>query len=150
MNIYTKLHEDTTITCEVMAQTRYKWQNYDLWPLNVILTFDIESLFMYLTHLHIRVNISDKYHEDITVICEVMTQTSYKLHNFDLWPLRVTLTFDIELWVLYVTRLHIKVNISTNYHEDTTITPEVMGRTRYKLHNFDLWPLNVTLTFDIE
>ena len=41
--------------------------------------------------------------------------------------------------------IHIIVNISTKYHKDTLITCEVMARTRYKLQNFDLWPLSLTL-----
>ena len=48
-----------------------------------------------------------------------------------------------------MTRLHSIENISTKFHEDTTTTYEVMAQTRHKLHIFDLWPLSVTLTFDI-
>ena len=59
-----------------------------------------------------------------------------KILTFDL--LSVTFTFDIESWVLYATRLHTIVNISTKYHEDTLKICEVMTRTRYKLQNFDL------------
>ena len=80
-----------------MAQTRFKLQKYDHWPLSVTLTFDIESWVRYLTHLHITVNISNKYHEDTTIICEVMAWKKYKLQNFDIWPLSVTLTFDIVM-----------------------------------------------------
>ena len=103
VNISTKYHEDTTITCEVMAQTRYKLQNFDLWPLSVTLTFDIESWVLYATRLHIRVNISTKYHEDATITCK-LCRTRYKLQI--LTYLSVTLTFDIESWVLYSTHLH--------------------------------------------
>ena len=35
------------------------------------------------------------------------------------------------------------------FHEDTTITYEVMAQARHKLHIFDLQPPSVTLTFDI-
>ena len=150
VNISTKFHEDTTITYEVMARTRHKLHIFDLWPLSVTLTFDIESWVLYATRLHNMVNISTKFHEDTAITYEVMVRTRHKLHIFDLWPLSVTLTFDIESWVLYATRLHNMVNISTKFHEDTTITYEVMARTRHKLHIFDLWPLSVTLTFDIE
>ena len=73
----------------------------------------------------------------------------YKLQNMDTWYLGVTLTFDIESCVSYTTRLHIRVNIFIKYHEDTTNTCEVMALTWYKLHNFDLCPLSVTLTFEI-
>ena len=113
-----------------MARTRYKLQNFDLWPLSVTLTFDIESWVLYATRLHIIVNISTKYHEDTTITCEVMARTRYKLQNFDLWPLSVTLTFDIESWVLYATRLLIMLNISTKLYENTTMTCEVTARTR--------------------
>ena len=67
-----------------------------------------------------------------------------------LTSLSVTVTFDIELWVLYLTHLHIIRNIFTKYHEDTTIACEVMAWTMYKLPSFDLWPPSVTFTFDIE
>ena len=150
VNISTKFHEDTTITYEVMARTSHKLHIFDLWPLSVTLTFDIESWVLYATRLHNMVNISTKFHEDTTITYEVMARTSHKLHIFDLWPLSVTLTFDIKSWVLYATRLHNMVNISTKFHEHTIITYEVMARTRHTLHIFDLWPLSVTLTFDIE
>ena len=133
-----------------IVPTSYKWSIFDLWPLSMTLTFDIESWVLYATCLLIRMNISTKYHEDTTITCEVMAQTRYKLQNYDLWPLSVTLTFDIESLVLYLTHLNITMNISNKYHEDTTIICEVMAQTRYKLQNFDLWPLSVTLTFDIE
>ena len=84
-------YEDTTITCEVMAQTTYKLQSYDLWPLSVSLTFDIESLVLYLTHLNIRLNTSNKYHEDATVICEFYKEI------FCIWPTSVTFTLDIVM-----------------------------------------------------
>ena len=34
VKILFKYHEDTRITCEVMARTSYKMQNFDLWPSN--------------------------------------------------------------------------------------------------------------------
>ena len=71
-----------------------------------------------------------KYYEDTTITCEVTARTRYKLYNFDLWPLSVTLTFDIESCVLYAIRILMMLNISTKYHEDTSITCEVIARTR--------------------
>ena len=133
-----------------MARTRHKLHIFDLWPLIVTLTFDIVSWVLYATHLHNMVNISTKFHEDTAITYEVMGRTRHKLHIFYLWPVSVTLTFNIASWVLYATRLHSKVNLSTKFYEETTITYEVMTRTRQKLHIFDLWPLIVTLTFDIE
>ena len=150
VNISTKYHEDTTIICEVMARVRYTLQKNYLWPLSVTLTFDIESWVLYATGLLMMLNISTKYHGDTTITCEVTARTRYKWPYFDLWPLSVTLTFDLESWVLYATRLLMMLNISTKYHGDTTNSCEVTARTRYKWPYFDLWPLNVTLTFDIE
>ena len=87
---------------------------------SVTLTFDIESRVLYWTHLHIIiVIILTKYHEYITIICKVIYHWQGKSH---LWPLRVTLTFDIKSWILYATHLQIIVNIFTKYHEDTTTT----------------------------
>ena len=60
------------------------------------------------------------------------------LTSFDPWPQTVALTFDIETYVF--TCLLVKVNISTKYYDNTTITCEVMAKTRYKLQSFDLWP----------
>ena len=68
---------------------------------------------------------------------------------FYLWPLSVTLTFDIRPRVLYATRLLMTLNNLTKFYEDTTITYQVMARTSQKMLIFDIWPLSVTLTFDI-
>ena len=48
-----------------------------------------------------------------------MARTRNKLHIF---YLRVTLTFDIESWVLYATPLLIIINILTKLYENATIT----------------------------
>ena len=53
VNIFTKCREDKTITCKIMAQTKYKLQKFDLWPLSVTLTFDTESWILYATHGYI-------------------------------------------------------------------------------------------------
>ena len=150
VNISTKFYEDTTKTYQVMAQTKHKLQIFDLWPLSVTFTFDKESWVLYVTNLHSMVNIYTKFYEDTTITYWVMARRRHKLQNFDLWPLSVTLTFDIESWVLYVTCLYSKVNISTKFYVDTTKTYRVMAQTMHKLHIFYLWPLSVTLTFDIE
>ena len=102
---------------------------FDLWPLSVTLTFDIESWVLYATRLHNMVNISTKFHEDTTITYEVMARTRHKLHIFYLWLLSVTLTFDIESWVLWATRLLIIINILTKLYENATITLEVTART---------------------
>ena len=113
-----------------MTQTRHKLHIFDLWTLSVTLTFDLESWVLYVTCLHNMGNISTKFHEDTTITYEVMAQTRHKLHIFYLWPLSVTLTFDIESWVLYATRLLMIINILTKLYENATITLEVTGRTR--------------------
>ena len=119
------------------------------------MTFDIESLVSYETQLHIIVNIFTKCHEDITKTCEViMAYTRYKLQNFDLWPLSVTLTFDIESWEHRVMGL---VRDMPTYHSEHfnqlawryNNNLWSYGPVKVKLQNFDLWTLNVTLTFDI-
>ena len=66
-----------------------------------------------------------------------MARSWYKLQNFDLCPLSVTLTFDRESWIMYVSCLHTIVNNSTKYHEDTKITCKDMAMTRYKIQNTD-------------
>ena len=77
------------------------------------------------------VNISTKFHEDTTIVYEAMARTRHKLHIFDLWPLSMTLTFDIESWVLYATSLLIIIKFLTKLYENaTTITFEVTARTR--------------------
>jgi len=65
----------------------------------------------------------------------------------------VTLTFDIELQVLYGTHLHIIiVIIFTKYHEYITITCEVIIFTKYH-EDTTIWPgqdINYKiLTFDL-
>ena len=42
----------------------------------------------------------------------------------------MTLVFDIESWVLFVTRLFIFINILTKLYENAAITFEVTARTR--------------------
>ena len=124
------------------VQTRFKLQNFDLWPLIMTFTFDIKSLVLYATCLHIIGNITN-YNDDTTITWKVMVRSRYRLQNFDLWPLGVTLTFDKESWVLYVTCLHVRANISTKYHEDITITCKVKAQTRSKLQNVYFLPLLV-------
>ena len=146
-NLLTKYHEDTITTCEIMARTRYKLQNVHLWTLGVRSRYATQHTTYYSKHMH---QVSWKYNNDLWV----MAQTRYKLQNVHLWPLSVTLTFNIKPWVLYMTQLHIIVNICTKCHEDITIICEVMAKTRYNLQNNsiqlrNLWPLSVALTFDI-
>ena len=71
-----------------------------------------------------------KFYEDTTITYQVMARTSHKMPIFDLWPLSVTLTFDIGPRVLYATRLLMTLNNLTKFYEDTTITYQVMARTR--------------------
>ena len=47
-----------------------------------------------------------------------MARTSHKMPIFDLWPLSVTLTFDIGPWVLYATRLLMTLNNLTKFYEE--------------------------------
>ena len=105
-----------------VTESRRLYKCFDIWARHVA-----PGHLVYVTCLLIRINISIKFHEDTTRTCEVMAQTKYKLQNYDHWPLSVTLTFDIESWVLYLTHLHITVNISNKYHKDTTIVCEVMA-----------------------
>ena len=56
-------------------------------------------------------------------------------------PFSVTLTSDIVMGLVRnTTTYHIIyiVNMFTKYHNDTTISCEVIAGTRYKLQNFDL------------
>ena len=57
-----------------------------------------------------------------------MARTRYELQYFDLWSLSINLTFDIESWVLYATRLLNLLNISTKLYESTTTIWEVTAR----------------------
>ena len=101
-----------------------------LWSRRVTLTFDISGIILNATHLLVRANNYNKYYEYTTITCHVMTRTGYQLHIFNLRPLSMTFTFDKESWVLYATRLLTRVNISTKYYEDTTITCGITARTR--------------------
>ena len=85
------------------------------------LTFDIESRVLYTTYLLIIINILTKLYENVTITFEVMARTRQKLHVFELLLLSVTLNFDIQSWVFYMTLLHIMINFSTKFYEDTTI-----------------------------
>ena len=149
LNNLTKFYGDTTITYQVMARTSQKMPILDLWPLSVTLTFNIGSCVLYATRLLMTLNNLTKFYEDTTITYQVMARTSHKMPIFDLWPLSVTLTFDIGPWVLYATRLLMTLNNLTKFYEDTTITYQVMARTSQKMPILDLRPLSVTLTFDI-
>ena len=63
--------------------------------------------------------ISTKFHEDTTLI-----NLSYGPDKVQMTHC-VTLTFDIESWVLYVTHLLIIINILTKLYENPTIPFEV-------------------------
>ena len=58
-----------------------------------------------------------------------MARTSHKMPNFDLLPLIVTLTFDIDPWVLNMACLHMTLDNFNKFEEDTTITYQVVART---------------------
>ena len=77
----------------------------DIWPLSVTWSFDIGSWVIYATHLLMTSNNLTKIYEDTTITYQVMARTSQKMAIFDIWPLSVTLTFDIGSWVFYATRL---------------------------------------------
>ena len=85
---------------------------------------------MYTSCLHIRLNISTKCYEDTTITCEVMAHKLQKSLKFDLWPLIVTLTFDIESWLLYIPQILNMLNKYTKLYENTTVTFEVTPVTR--------------------
>ena len=124
---------------------RVLWRyNNNLWPgesINYrILTFDVSVWPWTLTKN------MDLVHDTSTCQSKHFYQVLWYNKN---WPLSLTSTFNLESWMLYAaTRLHIKVNISTKYYEDTLINCEVMARTMYKLqkclplismHDLDLW-----------
>ena len=95
---------------EPICQSIYK---YNLLPLSV--TFNIDShWFKRKTTCHRR---------------EIFYLSNIKIRQRIVYTkLRsMTLTFDLELCLLYLTHLLIRVNIFTNYHEDTTISCEVMA-----------------------
>ena len=124
-----------------MARTSFKMPIFDLWPLSVTLTFDMVPWVLYVTCLHMTLDIFTKFYEDTTVTYQVMARTSFKMPVFDICPLSVTLTFNIGPWVLYATRLHMTLDIFTKFYEDTTITYQVMARISFKMPiflNFDL------------
>ena len=110
-----------------MTRTRHKWHIFDLWHLSVTLTFDIVMGLVRNTptqhgeHFH---KVPWRYNNNL-----VIARTRHKLNIFDLWPLSVTLTFDIESWVLYATCLLIIINILTKLYDNAAITFEVTART---------------------
>ena len=133
-----------------MAWTSQKMPIFDNWPLTVTLTFDIGSRVLYATHLLMTLNNLTKFYEVTTITYQVMARTSHKMPIFDLWPRSVTLTFDIGPRIIYATRLLMTLNNLTKFYEATTITYQVMARPSHKMPFFYLWPVSVTLTFDIE
>ena len=130
LNNFTKFYEDTIITYQVRARTSQKMPFFDIWPLSVTLTFHIGPWVLYATRLLMTLNILTKFYEATTITYQVLARTSHKMPIFDLWPLSVTLTFDIGPRVLYATRLLMTLNNLTKFYEDTTITYQVMARTR--------------------
>ena len=121
---------------QIMAWKSHKMPIFDVWPLNMTLTFDMRSRILYMTHLHMTLDIFTEFYYDATITRQVMARTSFKMPIFDLWPLSVTLTFDMLPWFLYVTRLHMTLDIFTKFYEDTTITYQVMARTSFKMPIF--------------
>ena len=67
-----------------------------------------------------------------------MARTRHKLHIFYLWPISVTLTFDIESWVLYSPHLLIMIKFekviwkcNNNFW---SYSPDKVGRTDARPH----------------
>ena len=69
---------------------------------------------LFITHLHIKVNISTKYHEDTTISYYYKLWPGQGINNtiLDLLSQSVMLTLYIDSWVLFGKHVHIILNIS--------------------------------------
>ena len=115
-----------------MARTSQKMHIFDLWPPSMTLTFTKGSWVLYMTYRHMTLNNLTKFYKDTTITYQIMARSNQKYPIFYLWPLSVTLTFDIGPWVLYATHRHMTLNNLTKFYEDTTITYQVMAQTSKK------------------
>ena len=65
-----------------------------------------------------------------------------KQFSFDLWPQSVTLTFEVQAWVLCA-------NMPPYNGEHVCLV--TLGQTRYSpIKQYSFWPLSVTLTFEVQ
>ena len=115
-----------------------------LW-IYLTLTFELGTqVFRRTIRLHMR-NICDKLFQNPPMNKEFTVQTRCIMNIFDLWPLNVTLIFELGTWVWHLTcRLHM-VNICINLFQNPPMNDEFTVRTSCIMPILNLWPQSVTL-----
>ena len=112
-----------------------KPKNAHFWPLTSKCDLDLWHRVMSLITIHAyswHWTIWQSFMKIQQLLIKLWPGQAKKCPFLDIWPLSVTLTFDIGPWVLYATRLLMTLNNLTKFYEATTITYQVMARTSQK------------------
>jgi hypothetical protein len=80
--------------------------------------------------------------------------TGHKIYSVtdyvNLWHSTVTLTLNVEGWLLHMTHRPIIVNICAKYFQNRSMDKTVMGRTRHIPSKRQCWPLITKCDLDLE
>ena len=153
VNISIRSHLNSSGNGKVIDWTHTKKDYF--WPLTSSITLELQTLVLRGMHPLMMVNISAKSFQNPSKKGKVSmdrTHTQKKDPVFYFWPLSITLTLELQTWVLQATHRLIMVNI--NFLLSNFKIHQGMAKlwTRHKKKDsiFDLWPLSVTLTLELQ
>ena len=121
-----------------------------IWPSTVTLTFEIWTSGSVMNLCLIKVNIDAKYKKGWSMHEWDTARTRSIMVIFEVWPLSVTLTFELETCILRTAHCLMVFNTFAKLFKNESIYEWDTARTRSIMVIFDVWPLSVTLTIEIE
>ena len=134
---------------KVMAQTSSIYDHFIIWSSSVTLTFNIPEQMFQKTLLLLKENNCAKLFWNPCINIEVMAWTSSIYDHFIIWPLSLTLTFNIPEQMFHMTLLLLMENNCVKLLWNPCIHVEVMARTSSIYDHFIVWLSSVTLTFNL-
>ena len=118
--------------------------------------FLFQSNIFYLLSYSINLNVKEWRHK---CLCDGLSKSNHarriwspdttKYPTFYLWPLIVTLTFNLKTWVLDRIHYHLRRSFVLINLKNRCIPFEIGAHKWQNNPYFDLWPLIVTLTFNV-
>ena len=85
---------------------------FDIRPLSVTLSLELQTWVLHMTHCLLKVNISACHFKIHWRMAKLSTWHNKKDTIFNLWPQSVTLTLELQTLVLHATHCLLMVNIS--------------------------------------
>ena len=113
------------------------------------LTFELGTQVFPMTRwLHVR-NICAKLFQSPPRNDEFTVQTSCIINIFVIWPLSMTLTFELGTWILCMTCRLLMRNICAKLFQNSPINDEFTVQTSCIMPTLNLWHRSVTLTYKL-